>query len=875
MKINIFKWFCHLFLCVIIYSPMNGQSIPTCDFTVPTTFSEILPISNVTCDGAITGQFHTSSEGITSHTDGQSFFLCNTTAVSLTTVQSDKFVDFLPGFDMEIFHGFEARIGDCEALCPLAGMPCNDQDPCTINDVYSSSTTCDCIGTPSPDSDNDFVCDVADQCNNFDDKLLGQLCDDGNPCTENSIYSDCDTCSGVVNAALSGVASMSSLFAPGFEAFYLNNGEIAETGASGHESPTEWVQIDLGSVMMISTIVMHNLTTQTRLENAYVMVSNTPFTESTDLSLSLSNADFVYQLDGTGRDIIGVVVNQIGRYVRVQNSGNNTQGNSVVLKELEVFVPDDSANEPIIGTICDDGNACTSNDVYTSCDTCEGVVDVVIGTSCDDGDECTTNDVYTSCDTCEGVVDIVVGTSCDDGNICTTNDVYTSCDTCEGTSIVGTACDDGDVCTTNDVYISCGICEGSQQTSDIVNINTSFNSQVVSAIPEISGLTYNDVTEEFLAISDAGQWARSFTSQSGTLFWSGFGIVDYGGNHCNSTSTDRFTDTEAITYMGSTSPSDHRYAIADERDRTIVFVDVNNSDLSISYSSSYLIFDGIDDCNNNGIEGLAYDQNENIMYFATEHSDQKIYSFEVPNTINGEKLEVGEYEILVDLRTQGLNTFSTHGLDVMPNGNIVALITNDERPPNDEDFDNGEFSRKLVEFDPCGTLLGELDLEQFAINNFDDDLANSAELEGVAVVGGNIYVIGEFGRIYGLNAAGTSLVGSTDTAESKASTLKQNPPTNSSSNLIGMTDIIGSPISVYPNPFTEQVKIEVDLVADGPMRIDVIDVSGRLVQRVADQDEARKGNHVFNVEGVNLETGFYFVRVQAGDSLETKKITKL
>src|SRR5690606_34195022 len=38
------------------------------------------------------------------------------------------------------------------------------------------------------DGDNDGVCDEVDLCPGLDDALIGTACDDGDPCTENDLY---------------------------------------------------------------------------------------------------------------------------------------------------------------------------------------------------------------------------------------------------------------------------------------------------------------------------------------------------------------------------------------------------------------------------------------------------------------------------------------------------------------------------------------------------------------------------------------------------------------------------------------------------------------------------------------------------------------
>ena len=91
--------------------------------------------------------------------------------------------------------------GVCNAEdgCPnfnndIIGLPCDDNDQCTINDVYN--TDCNCRGT-FVDSDGDGVCDWDDKCMGFDNALIGTPCDDGDPCTVNDAYNDNCSCAGV------------------------------------------------------------------------------------------------------------------------------------------------------------------------------------------------------------------------------------------------------------------------------------------------------------------------------------------------------------------------------------------------------------------------------------------------------------------------------------------------------------------------------------------------------------------------------------------------------------------------------------------------------------------------------------------------------
>ena len=65
---------------------------------------------------------------------------------------------------------------------------CNDGNPCTSPDIYDD--VCNCIGTPLPDTDGDGICDIQDDTPNC---AVGFPCDDNDECTINDVY--------VVNAA--------------------------------------------------------------------------------------------------------------------------------------------------------------------------------------------------------------------------------------------------------------------------------------------------------------------------------------------------------------------------------------------------------------------------------------------------------------------------------------------------------------------------------------------------------------------------------------------------------------------------------------------------------------------------------------------------
>ena len=137
------------------------------------------------------------------------------------------------------------------------------------------------------------------------------------------------------------------------------------------------------------------------------------------------------------------------------------------------FAPGDACATAPDGTLCDDGNACTTNDACVN-GACVGGAALV----CDDGNVCTDD----SCDPVQGCRFLENSVPCDDGNACTTNDTCAggacvggappncddgngctddSCDAVQGCRHVNNTnpCNDGDACTTNDTCLG-GTCVG-------------------------------------------------------------------------------------------------------------------------------------------------------------------------------------------------------------------------------------------------------------------------------------------------------------------------------------------------------------------------------------------------------------------------------
>ena len=83
----------------------------------------------------------------------------------------------------------------------------------------------------------------------------------------------------------------------------------------------------------------------------------------------------------------------------------------------------------------------------------------------------------------------------------------------------------------------------------------------------------------------------------------------------------------------------------------------------------------------------------------------------------------------------------------------------------------------------------------------------------------------------------------------------------------------------YPNPFNPSTKIDIQTVDRNYLKVQIVDVAGRLVNTLVD-NELDAGYHVvqwngLDVSGQSMPTGMYFIQVQSGDRMNTQKIILL
>ncbi|CAN5863500.1 hypothetical protein BH11BAC7_BH11BAC7_21710 [soil metagenome] len=79
-------------------------------------------------------------------------------------------------------------------------------------------------------------------------------------------------------------------------------------------------------------------------------------------------------------------------------------------------------------------------------------------------------------------------------------------------------------------------------------------------------------------------------------------------------------------------------------------------------------------------------------------------------------------------------------------------------------------------------------------------------------------------------------------------------------------------VSVYPNPFSETTTVELNLLSNDVVVVEMFDMTGKLVTS-QNEGELAAGKHNIALNGSNLADGMYFVKITAGTSVVTQKVS--
>ncbi len=223
------------------------------------------------------------------------------------------------------------------------GGSCDDGDACTIDDMYDNN--CDCLGTYT-DADGDGYC-------------VGNDPNDNDPCIPDVCETPCDI---VENGNFANVSDGWSLYRYGSA-----DGNLSLTGNG-------FAKIDISNAgtsswhlaLRQTGLYLENGMTYTIRLSAYadaprscpIIISQSNGTQYAYIAQSLTTTPTVYE------------------YQFTMNDATNTNGvfNLNVGNDLtDVYVDDISINGVAIDTPCDDGDACTIDDMYDEFCQCQGI----------------------------------------------------------------------------------------------------------------------------------------------------------------------------------------------------------------------------------------------------------------------------------------------------------------------------------------------------------------------------------------------------------------------------------------------------------------------------------------------------------------------
>ncbi|WKZ65772.1 MAG: T9SS type A sorting domain-containing protein [Flavobacteriales bacterium] len=274
---------------------------------------------------------------------------------------------------------------DCEGVPGGPAQPgtaCNDNNDCTINDVYDAN--CNCAGT-FQDSDSDGVCDANDACPLLPNLVNGDPCDDGNANTVNDVVINCICAGTLLNDDCEGVPGGPAQ--PGTACNDNNDCTINDVYDANCNCAGTFQDSDSDGVCDAN--------------------------DACPLLPNLVNGDPCD--DGNANTVNDVVTNCICAGTLLNDDCEGVPGGPA---------------QP--GTACNDNNDCTINDVYDANCNCDGTLqDTDSDGVCDADDTCPT-------------VPGQIGSACNDGNASTINDQLDGNCNCVGTP-VGPGCDFNEV----------------------------------------------------------------------------------------------------------------------------------------------------------------------------------------------------------------------------------------------------------------------------------------------------------------------------------------------------------------------------------------------------------------------------------------------
>jgi hypothetical protein len=90
---------------------------------------------------------------------------------------------------------------------------------------------------------------------------------------------------------------------------------------------------------------------------------------------------------------------------------------------------------------------------------------------------------------------------------------------------------------------------------------------------------------------------------------------------------------------------------------------------------------------------------------------------------------------------------------------------------------------------------------------------------------------------------------------------------------VGLTEIVQKNVlAVYPNPANEQINVTVATNAESPSQVNLVDLSGKIIQTLQVGQSNETSIVQFNI--ANLQAGVYFIELINENGKEIEKVVK-
>ncbi|WP_235299537.1 zinc-dependent metalloprotease [Portibacter marinus] len=491
------------------------------------------------------------------------------------------------------------------------------------------------------------------------------------------------------------------------------------------------------------------------------------------------------------------------------------------------------------GLLCDDGDPCTTGDVYDANCNC-------IGTPEPDSDG---DGVCDAEDVCPGFDDGLIGTSCDDGDACTVNDIYGADCNCTGSL----ADSDGD-----------GICDGE-------DVCPGFDDAIDSdgdGVPDGCDLDCQELTGTFagnpLTHSGGGSSSTSYvfdrTSQNISFTVSGINSVT-GGKP-----SDRYTESVNVVYINEEGQTVN-YGSFNGNQGSVYNVSISAKALSVevNLSDSY---DGSASGLSVNLSSINYCEDNNQCL--TPDSD-------------------GDGVCDADDLCPGFNDALDADGDGIPDGCDDCSSVTFTMNPSTLTHSGGGSSTSTVDF------MGIADNVSFTISGLGSKLNGKGsgrydESVSINYVDGSGAVV-NYGSFNGANVAFVNVtipvaqsvsVALSDAYDGNSSTLMSVSISEVETCASALPENLGESVlgtdmsfSFWPNPTRQQLLLDYsnkESVSD-VVNMDIFDMNGQLVISKNYRFEGKVISDRFSIG--TLPSGIYMIKLQDGENLLTDKLIKI